>query len=52
MTGQAKRAQVIQIALTSTFCDRSDVISVPQRATTGDGFHSIKGKPGRAGRAT
>jgi hypothetical protein len=42
MAEQAKRTDVVEVALPSALSDWEDVIGIPQAATTGDGFHSVE----------
>jgi hypothetical protein len=42
VTEEAKSAEVLEVALTSTFGYGADVVGVPQAATRSDGFHSVE----------
>jgi hypothetical protein len=47
MTWQAKRAQVIEIALSAAFCHRTNVIGIPQGAPAVHMCHPVERKSGR-----
>ena len=45
----AKRAEVVEVALAAALDDREYVIRVPERTAAGDGFHPIEREAGDAG---
>ena len=52
MTEQAERADVVEVALTSSLGDGKDVIGIPQAAAAGNGLHAVEPESGGAGGAT
>jgi hypothetical protein len=52
VTREAERAEVVEVALSSSFRYGTDVIGIPEGAAGSDGLHSVKGKPGGAGVAS
>ena len=46
---QAKGAKVVEVALPSPFCDREDVVGVPQGAAACDRLHAVERQPRGAG---
>jgi len=46
VAGEAKGAEVVEVALASTFGYRTDVVGVPEGAAAGDGLHAVEGESG------
>ena len=42
MAEEAEGAEVVEVALTSTFGDGEDVVGVPEAASAGDGLHAVE----------
>lgn len=42
VTEETERANVVEVALASTFGYRTDVVGVPEALAGGDGFHAIE----------
>lgn len=49
VAGEAKRAEIIQIALASSFGDGADVVGIPEGAAAGDGLHPVEAEASDAG---
>ena len=52
VTGKAKGAEIVEVALAAALDDGEDVVGVPEGATGGDGLHSVEREAGGAGVAT
>jgi hypothetical protein len=52
MAKQTQRPEIVEIALSPTLGDRTDVVSIPQGASGCDGLQSIEVQSGDAGRAS
>jgi hypothetical protein len=48
MAQQAKRPDVIEVALATAFSDRNDMVCLPKAATAGDTFHPVEMQAGFA----
>jgi hypothetical protein len=42
MARETERAEVVEVALTAAFGDRTDVVCVPERAAGGNGLHPVE----------
>jgi hypothetical protein len=52
MTEQTESANVVEVALTSAFCDGKDVVGIPEAAAASDGLHAVEAQASGAGGTT
>ena len=52
MARETEGSDVVEVALTSTFGDWTNVISIPERSAGGDGFHSVEAEARNTSSAT
>lgn len=52
MAEEAEGAEVVEVALAAAFGYGADVVSVPEAATGGDGFHAVETQACRSGWAS